>query len=123
SMFDILGSSISHIKSGKLRPLAVTTKERSPLLPNVPSIAEMGFPDFEYYAWHGISTTAGTPKPIIKRLNTELRTIFSDPAFKAKWLEIGSESVAGTPEEFAAFIQSEARKMGPLIKTLDIHLD
>jgi tripartite-type tricarboxylate transporter receptor subunit TctC len=57
----------------------------------------MGFANFEYYAWHGISTTAGTPKPIIKRLNIELRTIFSDPAFKAKWLEIGSESVAGTP--------------------------
>ncbi len=123
SMFDILGSSISHIKSGKLRPLAVTTKERSPLLPNVPSIAEMGFPNFEYYAWHGISTAAGTPKPVIARLNTELRGIFNDPAFKAKWLEIGSEPVAGTPEEFAAFIQSEARKMGPLIKALDVHLD
>ncbi|MEG0224382.1 MAG: tripartite tricarboxylate transporter substrate binding protein [Comamonas sp.] len=123
SMFDILGSSISHIKSGKLRPLAVTTKERSPLLPNVPSIAELGYPQFEYYAWHGISTTAGTPKPVIKRLNTELRSIFADPGFKAKWLEIGSEPVAGTPEEFAAFIQSEARKMGPLIKALDIQLD
>jgi tripartite-type tricarboxylate transporter receptor subunit TctC len=123
SMFDILGSSIAHIKSGKLRPLAVTTKKRSVLLPNVPSIAELGFPDFEYYAWHGISTTAGTPKPIITRLNTELRGIFSDPAFKAKWLELGSEVVAQTPEEFAAFIQSEARKMGPLIKALDVHLD
>lgn len=123
SMFDILGSSMQHIKSGKLRPLAVTTKNRSAMLPDVPSIAEMGFPDFEYYAWHGISTTAGTPKPIVNRLNTELRSIFADPAFKEKWLEIGSEVVAGTPEQFDAVIQSEARKMESLIKNLNIQLD
>ena len=123
SMFDILGSSMQHIKSGMLRPLAVTTKNRSAMLPDVPSIAEMGYPDFEYYAWHGISTTAGTPKPIVNRLNAELRNIFADPAFKEKWLEIGSEVVAGTPEQFDAVIRSEARKMGALIKTLNIQLD
>lgn len=123
SMFDILGSSMQHIKSGKLRPLAVTTKNRSSMLPEVPSISELGYPDFEYYAWHGISTTAGTPKPIVTRLNTELRAIFADPAFKAKWLEIGSEVVAGSPEEFDRFIKSEAGKMESLIKTLNIQLD
>ena len=123
SMFDILGSSMQHIRSGKLRPLAVTTRERSAMLPQVPSISELGYPDFEYYAWHGISTTAGTPKPVIARLNAELRGIFSDPAFKAKWLEIGSEVVAGTPEQFDAVIKSEARKMQGLIRTLNIQLD
>lgn len=123
SMFDILGSSIQHIRSGKLRPLAVTTKGRSSLLPDVPSVSELGYPDFEYYAWHGISTTAGTPKPIITRLNAELRGIFADPAFKEKWLEIGSEVVTGTPEQFDHFIQAEARKMESLIKGLNIQLD
>lgn len=123
SMFDILGSSISHIKSGKLRPLAVTTKERSTLLPEVPSISEMGFPDFDYYAWHGISTTAGTPKPVIARLNSEIRSIFANPAFKEKWREIGSEVVTGTPEQFDSFIKTEALKMGSLIKALEIQLD
>ena len=123
SMFDILGSSMQHIRSGKLRPLAVTTRERSAMLPQVPSISELGYPDFEYYAWHGISTTAGTPKPVIARLNAELRGIFSDEAFKAKWLEIGSEVVAGTPEQFDAVIKSEARKMQGLIRTLNIQLD
>ena len=123
SMFDILGSSMQHIKSGKLRPLAVTTKSRSALLPDVPSISELGYPDFEYYAWHGISTTAGTPKEVVMRLNTELRSIFSDPAFKEKWLEIGSEVVSGTPEQFDGFIRSEARKMETLIKNLKIQLD
>jgi tripartite-type tricarboxylate transporter receptor subunit TctC len=123
SMFDILGSSMQHIKSGKLRPLAVTTKNRSPMLPDVPSISELGFPDFEYYAWHGISTTAGTPKPIIARLNAELRSLFADPAFKEKWLEIGSELVTGTPEQFDSVIRAEAKKMEGLIKGLNIQLD
>ena len=123
SMFDILGSSMQHIKSGKLRPLAVTTKTRTPLLPDVPSISESGYPGFEYYAWHGISTTAGTPKPIVDRLNSEIRAIFQEPAFKEKWLEIGSEVVAGTPEQFGEFIQGEARKMEGLIKTLNVQLD
>ncbi len=123
SMFDILGSSIQHIKSRKLRPLAVTTKNRSAQLPDVPSISELGYPGFEYYAWHGISTTAGTPIPVVQRLNTEIRAIFQDPAFKVKWEEIGSEVVAGSPEQFRDFTQVEARKMGTLIKTLNIELD
>jgi tripartite-type tricarboxylate transporter receptor subunit TctC len=123
SMFDILGSSMSHIKSGKLRPLAVTTKGRTPLLPDVPSISELGYPDFEYYAWHGISTTAGTSPAIIARLNAELTNIFSDPVFKAKWHDIGSDVVTGTPEQFDAFIKSEAKKMEALIKGLNIQLD
>ena len=89
SMFDIMGSSMQHIKSGKLRPLAVTTKNRSAMLPEVPSISELGYPEFEYYAWHGISTTAGTPKHIIDRMNAELRNIFADKEFQAKWWEIG----------------------------------
>lgn len=123
SLFDILGSSMQYIKSGKLRALAVTTKERSPQLPDVPSIAESGYPGFEYYAWHGISTTAGTPRPVVERLNREIRAIFDDPAFKARWLELGSEVVAGTPEQFRDFIHAEARKMEKLTATLNIQLD
>lgn len=123
SMFDIMGSSMQHIKSGKLRPLAVTTKNRSAMLPEVPSISELGYPEFEYYAWHGISTTAGTPKPIIDRMNAELRNIFADKEFQAKWLEIGSDVVAGTPEQFDQFIRSEAGKMDLLIRDLNVQLD
>ena len=123
SMFDILGSSLPHIQSGKLRPLAVTTQKRSPLLPGVPAISELGYPGFDYYAWHGISVAAGTPQPIVGRLNTELNAIFTDPAFKAKWQDIGSEVVAGTPEQFDQVIRSEARRMSALIKGLNIQLD
>ena len=123
SMFDIMGSSMQHIRAGKLRPLAVTTKSRSPMLPEVSSISELGYPQFEYYAWHGISTTAGTPKPIIDRLNAEMRGIFADKEFQAKWLEIGSEVVAGTPEQFDQFIRAEAGKMESLIRSLNVQLD
>ncbi|GAA6121876.1 tripartite tricarboxylate transporter substrate binding protein [Acidovorax sp. FG27] len=123
SMFDILGSSLPHIKSGKLRPLAVTTQARSPLLPDVPSISESGYPGFDYYAWHGISVAAGTPHAITLRLNAELNALFADPAFKAKWQDIGSEVVAGTPEQFDRLIKSEAKRMEALIKSLNIQLD
>jgi len=123
SMFDILGSSMQHIQSGRLRPLAVTTDTRSSMLPEVPSISELGYPEFNYYAWHGISTTAGTPRPVIDRLNAELRSVFADPAFQAKWKEIGSEIVAGTPEDFDRVIRGETEKMGRLINSLNIQLD
>lgn len=123
SMFDILGSSMQHIKSGKLRPLAVTTRNRSEQLPNVPSISELGYPNFEYFAWHGISTTAGTPKPVIDRLNAEIRAVFQEPAFKAQWQEIGSEIVVGTPEQFGEFTRSQAQKMETLIKDQNVQLD
>ena len=93
------------------------------MLPQVPSISELGYPQFEYYAWHGISTTAGTPRPVIDRLNAELRSIFGDEAFQARWREIGSEIVAGTPEQLDAVIKSEAQKMQDLIRTLNIQLD
>ena len=123
SMFDILGSSMQHIQSERLRPLAVTTKNRAAMLPDVPSISELGYPDFEYYAWHGISTTAGTPQPVIDKLNAELRAVFADPEFQARWEEIGSEIVAGSPADFDRFIRNEVQKMEPLIKSLNIQLD
>jgi len=123
SMFDILGSSMPHIRSGKLRALAVTTRSRSEQLPDIPSVSELGYPNFDYYAWHGISTTAGTPKPVIDRLNAEIRGIFQDSAFRAQWKEIGSDIVVGTPEQFGEVTRSEARKMGTLIKSLKIQLD
>ncbi|AVQ85185.1 MULTISPECIES: Bug family tripartite tricarboxylate transporter substrate binding protein [unclassified Variovorax] len=123
SMFDILGSSMPHIRSGKLRALAVTTRSRSEQLPDIPSVSELGYPNFDYYAWHGISTTAGTPKPVIDRLNAEIRGIFQDSAFRAQWKEIGSDIVVGTPEQFGEVTRSEARKMEALIKSLKIQLD
>ncbi len=123
SMCDILAGSINYIKAGQLYPIAVTTKERSALLPNVPTMAESGLPGFDYFAWHGITAPAKTPPEIIAKYNTALNEIFADPEFKKRWEAIGSEVVAGTPEQFQALILSESVRLGKLVKDLGVQLD
>jgi tripartite-type tricarboxylate transporter receptor subunit TctC len=123
SMFDILGSSMQYISRGDFRPLAVTTAKRSGQLPDVPTMQEAGIPDFDYYAWHGIVTTAGTPRPIIEKYNTALNEIFADPEFAAKWQNIGSDVVGGTPEQFDELVRSEAERLGELVRSLGVQLD
>lgn len=123
SMFDILGSSMQYIARGDFRPLAVTTAQRSKQLPDVPTMQEAGIADFEYYAWHGIVTTAGTPAAVIQKYNTALNEIFSDPEFAARWENIGSDVVGGTPEQFDNLVKSEAQRLGDLVGNLGIQLD
>lgn len=123
SMFDILGSSMQYIARGDFRPLAVTTAQRSKQLPDVPTMQEAGIADFEYYAWHGIVTTAGTPAAVIQKYNTALNEIFSDPEFAARWENIGSDVVGGTPEQFDNLVKSEAQRLGDLVRNLVIQLD
>ena len=123
SMFDILGSSMQYIRNGSFQPLAVTTAKRSPQLPDVPTMQEQGIDGFDYFAWHGIVTTAGTPQPIIEKYNTALNEIFADPEFAKRWEDIGSEVVGGPPEQFDELVRSEAERLGALISSLGIQLD
>ncbi|HLT99854.1 MAG TPA: tripartite tricarboxylate transporter substrate binding protein [Burkholderiaceae bacterium] len=123
SMFDILGSSMQYIARGDFRPLAVTTAKRSQQLPDVPTMQEAGVDGFDYYAWHGIVTTAGTPEAIIKKYNTALNEIFADPEFAARWEGIGSEVVGGSPEQFDQLVRSEAERLGELVRSLGVQLD
>jgi tripartite-type tricarboxylate transporter receptor subunit TctC len=122
-MFDILGSSIQHIKAGKLRPIAVTTTTRSPALPDVPTLAEAGLQGYNFSAWHGIVVAAATPKPIVSKLNQALNEIFADPAFKKRWEELGTPAVGGTPEAFGALMHSESSKMSKLVKDAGVTVD
>jgi tripartite-type tricarboxylate transporter receptor subunit TctC len=122
-MYDILGSSVQHIKTGKLRPIAVTTATRSPALPDVPTLAEAGLPGYEFSAWHGIAAPAATPKPIVSKLNQALNEIFADPAFKKRWEELGTPIIGGTPESFGALMRSESSKLGKLVKDTGVTLD
>lgn len=115
-MFDVLGSSLSHIKTGKLRPVAVTGATRSAMLPDVPTMIEAGLPGYEITAWHGIVAPAATPKPVVAKLNKTLNEIFADPAFRKRWEEIGTPVVGGTPESFAALIRSESIRLGKVVK-------
>ena len=114
-MFDVLGSSLQFVKTDKLVPLAVTSAQRSPALPNVPTMAEAGLLGFETTAWHGIAVRAGTPEPIINQLNATLNAIFKDPAFRKKWEDLGTPVVAGTAEQFGQLIRTETVRLGRVV--------
>jgi tripartite-type tricarboxylate transporter receptor subunit TctC len=122
-MFDILGSSLPHIQGGKLVPLAVTSAKRSPQLPNVPTMAEAGVPGYEFTGWHGIAVRAGTPKPIVDKLNATLNTIFNEPEFHKKWEALGTPVVGGTAAQFAELIKKDTVRLGKVVKDAGVTLD
>ncbi len=115
-MFDVLGSSLQHIRGGKVVPLAVTSAKRSPELPNVPTLAEVGLPGFELTAWHGVAVRAGTPQPVVDKLSAAFLDTFKDPAFRKKWEALGTPVVAGTPAQFGALIRSESVRLGRVVR-------
>jgi tripartite-type tricarboxylate transporter receptor subunit TctC len=119
-MFSGMSSVMQHIKGGKLRALAVTGAQRSPAVPDVPTIAESGFPGFEATAWYGVLATAGTPKTIVSRLHDEIVRALALPDVKERLNNVGFELVGGTPEEFAAFIKSEIAKWRRVVR--DAHI-
>lgn len=99
-----------HVDAGKVKVLAVTSPQRSPLMPNVPTFSEQEFPDLEIYMWSGISAPAGTPDAVIQRLNTELNKILRGTELREKWRAIDFESLPMTPEEFNKFVQTDAQR-------------
>jgi tripartite-type tricarboxylate transporter receptor subunit TctC len=100
-------SALPHIKSGKLRALAVTSLERSPVAPDVPTVAESGYAGFEALAWHGILAPARTPPAVIRKLNEEIVKAVKEPATRELLANQAMQAVGNTPEEFAAFIQKD----------------
>jgi tripartite-type tricarboxylate transporter receptor subunit TctC len=97
-------------KAGNVRALAVTTKERSALLPDIPSMTEAGLPAFDLIPWNAIFAPANTPRPIVQRLNAELRRIISDPKVKERLAGLGFDAFASTPEELDAFVREDLAK-------------
>jgi tripartite-type tricarboxylate transporter receptor subunit TctC len=100
-------SVLGHIKSGKLRALAVTSQQRSPVAPDVPTVAESGYPGFDAIAWHGILAPAKTPQPIVERLNAEIVKAVHDPATRDLLTNQAMQVIGTTPAEFASFIQKD----------------
>jgi len=119
-MLDTTSSAMPQIKAGKLRPLAVTTPKRSPELPDVPTLAEAGFPGFEMTTWYGLLVTGGTPRPIVDRLAAELTRILLMPDVQARLRGLGGEPGALTPEQFAEMNRAEYERMGKLIRDANI---
>ena len=114
--FDNIAPSLPHIKSGKLKALAITTLKRSVLLPEVPTIAESGFPGFESVGWFGLMAPRGTPGATIVQLNREALRILTLPDVRDRLLGLGVENLGSTPEELDAFTRSELAKWGKVIK-------
>jgi tripartite-type tricarboxylate transporter receptor subunit TctC len=113
--FDILSGSIEQIRAGKLRALAVTSAKRSPVLPDVPAVAETS-PGYEASAWFGLAAPKGTPKEIVQRLNREVNVILADAKVQAQLQQLSGTMIAGTPDDFARLIDEEVAKWAKVIK-------
>jgi tripartite-type tricarboxylate transporter receptor subunit TctC len=122
-IFDALGPAMSFLKAGKVRPLAVTSRNRSPLLPDVPTLAEAGVQGVDLVTWIGFVAPAGVDKAIVSKLNREIVRILNLPETKERLTGIGMEVVASTPEQFAQTIKDDAVKFGRIIKSAGIKLD
>src|SRR3954467_13898016 len=110
-----------HIKAGRLRALAVLGRERSPLIPEVPTAAEAGLADFDVTTWYGVLAPAGTPRPIIQRLNAELTKMMQAPEIKERLAALGTDPLTSTPDEFGAYIKQEIAKWGDVIRKAGLH--
>ena len=107
---------VPQIKAGKLRPLAVGTPRRSAILPDVPTVAEAGLPGYLSYAWFGLLTPRGTPRPVIDRLNGEINKLLALPETQARLAEQSIEAMGGTPEDFGRLIDSEVKRWGEVVR-------
>jgi len=121
-MFEMGYSALPAIQGKKIHPIAVTSAKRLDVLPDVPTMAESGLPGFESYNWQGIVAPAGTPAPIIAKLNAEFNRMLKDPDVQKAIADTGSQAGGGTPEEFAAFIKTESDKWAHVIKAGNIQL-
>ncbi len=118
--FTVITPAVPQVKGGKLRALAVTTPKRSPALPDVPTLAEAGLPDQESDTLLGILAPAGTPQPVIARLNQEVRDAMAQPDVAAKLTALGFDVIASTPDEFRARIASDIPKWAKVIQAANI---
>jgi tripartite-type tricarboxylate transporter receptor subunit TctC len=114
--FSTAPSALPHVKTGRLRALAVTSSARSALAPGLPTVAESGIPGYDASTWYGIIAPAGTPHAVIARLNREMATVLATPEFKEQLMSAGADPAPNTPEQFAALIQSEIAKWAKVIK-------
>ena len=122
-MFDNLVALMPHFKAGKLRPLAVTSLKRHPLLPDVPSLSEAGVRDFEAVAWFGLLAPPATPREVVTRLNAEVVKILAIPEIRQRLIEGGSDVIGNAPEAAERFLQNEIARWGAVIKAANIRLE
>lgn len=121
-MFDNLPSSSSHIKGGTLKALGITTKERAPSFPDVPTVAET-VPGYETYTWNALFAPAGTPPEVVAKLNEAANTALKDPAVAGRMKDFSATIVGSTPEELGKHVTAELAKWSPVVKAANIQMD
>jgi tripartite-type tricarboxylate transporter receptor subunit TctC len=122
-MFGTLVAILPHIKAGRLRALAVTGKNRSASLPEVPTLAEAGLPGYEAGSWYGILAPAGTPAAVVARLNSEINRAIRQPEVRERLAADGAEVIGGTPDDFASHLKIELSRMGKLVRQAGIRTE
>jgi tripartite-type tricarboxylate transporter receptor subunit TctC len=123
AMFSVMQPVQPQLQAGKLRAIAVTTPKRFALSPDIPTIAESGYPGFEAQAWNGIMVPAATPKPVIARLNSEIDAIMKQPDVVSKMNGLGFELIGGAPEDFGRLIRSDVERWTPVIRKVGLKVD
>jgi len=122
-MFDNIPLPLPHIKAGKLRGLAVTAAQRSPVLPELPTLAEAGVPGFDVSSWYGIYAPAGLPRDIVTRLNGAFNEVLRLPEIRNQLVSQGWSPTGGTPEQFGAFTQAELERWARVVKSANVRVD
>ena len=119
-MFAGISTVLPHIRAGKLVALAIASPRRSPQLPDVPTVAESGYPGFDVTSWYGIVTRAGTPEAVVRKIQHDMAEALQAEDVKAKLAALGLEPVGNTPEAFDALIRAESRKWGDIVRKANI---
>lgn len=122
-MFDNLPSSSAHIKAGTLKALAVTTAERAPSFPDIPTMAEAGLPGYETYTWNALFAPKDTPKDVVDRLNAAAVKAMADPGVAERMKEFSATIVASSPDELATHVKAEVAKWTPVVKDANVQMD
>jgi tripartite-type tricarboxylate transporter receptor subunit TctC len=115
-MFDLITTSLPMLQAGKVKALAVTSRTRSTLLPDVPTVSESALADYEVSAWFGVFAPVGTPQAIVSRLNTELTAILQAPDMQKRLRDMGAEAQTGTPEAYTRYVRDEAKKWSGVVR-------
>ncbi len=119
-LFDNVMTAKPHVDSKRLKAVGISSLKRSPLVPDVPTIAESGLPGFDSWNWFGIFGPAGTPRAVVERVNTEMNRILADPAVQERFSQLGFEVTGGTTAQFAAVVRSEGQKWSKVIRDANV---
>ncbi len=122
-MFDVMPTVIEHVKAGKLRAIAAAGAKRSPLLPEIPTVAEAGLAGFEAHSWYGVAAPAKTSRVIIDKLHGQFKQALAAPQLRSRLLKLGLEPVGNTPQEFSALIRSEQARYAKLVKASGVRAE